>query len=143
MVALNRQSGMVWGIGNPAEKGYTMKFGMKDKLVGVVSTCNAEINNPKLKTSWEGEIKFKWDEVTLEDVINEFGTDNRKIAYASTARKDLGTLRGVKSVTVTVKKPGTRTGVSTPMTPEAVETYLASLPADERKAIVDKVRKQA
>ncbi len=105
-----------------------MKFGMLDKLIGVTTTCKAKINNPKTKASWEGTLKFKWDDVTLQQMLDGPATDSRKIAYATTARKDLGTLRGKKTITIQVSPPGTRASV-TPreITRDDLEKYLATL----------------
>jgi len=109
---------------------------MKELLKGIKTTVKAVIENPKLKTAWKGEIEFDWSDMTVEQVLT-FATDNRKIAYASTARKDLATLKGVKVVKVKVQAPGTRTGVAKPTTLEDVEKYLATQSKEKVKELFD------
>lgn len=117
-----------------------MKFGMQDKLVGIVSKVKAVVNNTKTKAKFVGTLEFDWSEVTLQQVLDAFAAPDRKITWANTHRDKIGEYRNKKVVHVKVSPPGTRVSIAAPMTDKAVIKHVETeMDADSAIAMLERI----
>ena len=115
-----------------------LKFGLQDKLKGVITRIAASVK--ETKATWSGFLEFDWSGVTLADVLESYAAADRRITWANTNRKNIADYRGRKTVTVAVAAPGVRERVGRVFTADDAVTYLATLNDADRDAIIESAR---
>ncbi len=108
------------------------------KMTGIATTIAATITNPKTNAQWIGTLEFDWGGRTLADVLR-YASADRRIAVASSIRRDPGAHRGVETIKITVPAPGVRDAATRIVSVSDVESFLDDAPQSVIDAMMVRV----